>query len=88
MGSPKKKTNTDTPNAYVIQQSAVIVSVNIKTRRAGKDLATHKATYPKLIGIEKAKEFADGLVMKAKELSSSKPTCKINRPVPKIIVDN
>ncbi|KAI3924934.1 hypothetical protein MKW92_026731 [Papaver armeniacum] len=36
-------------------------------KTAGKDLATDKATYPRLMGIEKAKEFADGLVMKAKE---------------------
>ncbi|RZC58233.1 hypothetical protein C5167_005533 [Papaver somniferum] len=36
-------------------------------KTAGKDLATDKAMYPRLMGIEKAKEFADGLVTKAKE---------------------
>nr|AAV74397.1 geranylgeranyl diphosphate synthase [Adonis aestivalis var. palaestina] len=38
-------------------------------KTAGKDLATDKATYPKLMGIDKAKEFADALVAQAhKEL--------------------
>ncbi|KAI3910389.1 hypothetical protein MKX01_034783 [Papaver californicum] len=36
-------------------------------KTAGKDLATDKATYPRLMGIQKAKEYADGLVMKAEE---------------------
>nr|QSL83312.1 geranylgeranyl diphosphate synthase like 1 chloroplastic [Nigella sativa] len=39
-------------------------------KTAGKDLITDKATYPKLMGIEKAKEFANLLVAQAhKELS-------------------
>ncbi|KAI3988131.1 hypothetical protein MKX01_011920 [Papaver californicum] len=36
-------------------------------KTAGKDLATDKATYPRLMGIEKAKHLQMGLVMKAKE---------------------
>ncbi|OVA01705.1 Polyprenyl synthetase [Macleaya cordata] len=36
-------------------------------KTAGKDLKSDKATYPKLMGLEKAKEFADALVVKAKE---------------------
>lgn len=36
-------------------------------KTAGKDLASDKATYPKLMGIEKAKEFAGELVEKAIE---------------------
>lgn len=39
-------------------------------KTAGKDLATDKATYPKLMGLDGAKKFADELVaMAAKELS-------------------
>ncbi|KAF9592459.1 hypothetical protein IFM89_014949 [Coptis chinensis] len=34
-------------------------------KTAGKDLESDKATYPKLMGIEKAKEFANALVAKA-----------------------
>ncbi|KAF9626550.1 hypothetical protein IFM89_035165 [Coptis chinensis] len=36
-------------------------------KTAGKDLESDKATYPKLMGIEKAKEFANALVAKAHE---------------------
>ncbi|KAF8378610.1 hypothetical protein HHK36_029958 [Tetracentron sinense] len=36
-------------------------------KTAGKDLAADKATYPKLMGLEKAKEFADMLVAQAME---------------------
>ncbi|PIN23673.1 Geranylgeranyl pyrophosphate synthase/Polyprenyl synthetase [Handroanthus impetiginosus] len=36
-------------------------------KTAGKDLASNKATYPRLMGIEKAKEFACELVAKAAE---------------------
>ncbi|KAK9115254.1 hypothetical protein Syun_022051 [Stephania yunnanensis] len=39
-------------------------------KTAGKDLKTKKATYPRLMGLEKAREFADKLVAQAKgELS-------------------
>lgn len=39
-------------------------------KTAGKDLATDKATYPRLMGLDKAKEFAGDLVAKAvQELS-------------------
>lgn len=42
---------------------------------AGKDLINEKATYPKLMGLEKAKEFADELLNRAKEeLSCFCPT--------------
>ncbi|XP_019170649.1 PREDICTED: geranylgeranyl pyrophosphate synthase, chloroplastic-like, partial [Ipomoea nil] len=34
-------------------------------KTAGKDLSSEKATYPKLMGIEKARKFADELVEKA-----------------------
>ncbi|KAG9138471.1 hypothetical protein Leryth_012763 [Lithospermum erythrorhizon] len=34
-------------------------------KTAGKDLATDKATYPKLMGLDKAKEFADELLAKS-----------------------
>nr|AGM53487.1 geranyl geranyl diphosphate synthase-like protein [Cephalotaxus mannii] len=40
-------------------------------KTAGKDLLTDKATYPKLMGLEKAKEFAADLVKRAKEELSS-----------------
>ncbi|KAJ7544426.1 hypothetical protein O6H91_09G079000 [Diphasiastrum complanatum] len=40
-------------------------------KTAGKDLVTDKATYPKLLGMEKSKEFADELVRQAKEQLSS-----------------
>ncbi|KAG8373466.1 hypothetical protein BUALT_Bualt11G0027200 [Buddleja alternifolia] len=36
-------------------------------KTAGKDLASDKATYPRLMGLEKAKEFAGELVAKAVE---------------------
>ncbi|KAH6799411.1 geranylgeranyl pyrophosphate synthase 1 [Perilla frutescens var. frutescens] len=36
-------------------------------KTAGKDLATDKATYPRLMGLEKAKDFAGELVAKAVE---------------------
>ncbi|KAF9600965.1 hypothetical protein IFM89_014671 [Coptis chinensis] len=36
-------------------------------KMAGKDLESDKATYPKAMGIEKAKEFANALVAKAHE---------------------
>ncbi|XP_077242892.1 geranylgeranyl pyrophosphate synthase 7, chloroplastic-like [Tasmannia lanceolata] len=36
-------------------------------KTAGKDLVTDKATYPKLMGLDKAKEFADVLVAQAEE---------------------
>ncbi|CAN1124815.1 Geranylgeranyl pyrophosphate synthase, chloroplastic [Linum perenne] len=36
-------------------------------KTAGKDLVADKVTYPKLIGIEKSKEFADKLTQEAKE---------------------
>ncbi|XP_027077557.1 geranylgeranyl pyrophosphate synthase 7, chloroplastic-like [Coffea arabica] len=36
-------------------------------KTAGKDLATDKATYPKLMGLERAKKFADELVAMATE---------------------
>ncbi|KAG8390026.1 hypothetical protein BUALT_Bualt01G0040400 [Buddleja alternifolia] len=36
-------------------------------KTAGKDLATGKMTYPKLLGLEKAKEFAEKLNEEAKE---------------------
>ncbi|KAF9600960.1 hypothetical protein IFM89_014666 [Coptis chinensis] len=36
-------------------------------KTTGKDLESDKATYPKLMGIEKAKEFANALVAKAHE---------------------
>lgn len=40
-------------------------------KTAGKDLATDKATYPKLLGMEKAKEFANALLDEAhKELAN------------------
>ncbi|XP_030517068.2 geranylgeranyl pyrophosphate synthase 7, chloroplastic-like [Rhodamnia argentea] len=48
-----------------------ILDVTKSTRElgktAGKDLASDKATYPKLMGIEKAREFASELVGKASE---------------------
>ncbi|KAI3976974.1 hypothetical protein MKX01_008832 [Papaver californicum] len=44
-----------------------ILDVTRTSDELGKDLATDKATYPRLMGIERAKEYADGLVMKAKE---------------------
>ncbi|NWF31392.1 polyprenyl synthetase family protein, partial [Streptomyces sp. PKU-EA00015] len=40
-------------------------------KTAGKDLLTDKATYPKLMGLEKAKEFAAELATRAKEELSS-----------------
>ncbi|KAJ7552071.1 hypothetical protein O6H91_06G040600 [Diphasiastrum complanatum] len=40
-------------------------------KTAGKDLLTDKATYPKLLGLERSKEFANELVRKAKEQLSS-----------------
>nr|ACZ57571.1 isoprenyl diphosphate synthase [Picea abies] len=44
-------------------------------KTAAKDLLSDKATYPKLMGLEKAKEFADELLGKAKEeLSFFNPT--------------
>nr|QGZ00535.1 geranyl diphosphate synthase [Pinus massoniana] len=44
-------------------------------KTAAKDLMSDKATYPKLMGLEKAKEFADELLDKAKkELSFFSPT--------------
>lgn len=36
-------------------------------KTAGKDLATDKTTYPKLLGLEKAREFAEKLNEEAKE---------------------
>ncbi|KAJ9674653.1 hypothetical protein PVL29_023904 [Vitis rotundifolia] len=36
-------------------------------KTAGKDLATDKATYPKLMGLEKSREFAEKLNKEAKE---------------------
>jgi geranylgeranyl diphosphate synthase type II len=36
-------------------------------KTAGKDLVTDKATYPKLLGLENAKNFAQELKAKAKE---------------------
>ncbi|KAI3462157.1 hypothetical protein Pfo_018820 [Paulownia fortunei] len=36
-------------------------------KTAGKDLASNKATYPRLMGLEKAKDFAGELVAKAME---------------------
>jgi geranylgeranyl diphosphate synthase type II len=36
-------------------------------KTAGKDLLADKATYPKLLGLEKSKEFAEELSRKAKE---------------------
>nr|QFH23054.1 geranylgeranyl diphosphate synthase [Taiwania cryptomerioides] len=43
-------------------------------KTAGKDLLTDKATYPKLMGLEKAKEFAAELASRAKkELSCFNP---------------
>ncbi len=39
-------------------------------KTAGKDLLADKATYPKLLGLEKSKEFAEELTRKAKELLS------------------
>lgn len=36
-------------------------------KTAGKDLATDKATYPRLMGLERAREFAGELVVKAVE---------------------
>lgn len=43
-------------------------------KTAGKDLLTDKATYPKLMGLEKAKEFASELASRAKnELSCFDP---------------
>jgi len=44
-------------------------------KTAGKDLTSEKATYPKLMGLEKAKEFADELLNRGKqELSCFNPT--------------
>nr|ACA21458.2 geranyl diphosphate synthase 2 [Picea abies]AMK97470.1 geranyl disphosphate synthase [synthetic construct] len=44
-------------------------------KTAGKDLISDKATYPKLMGLEKAKEFADELLNRGKqELSCFDPT--------------
>jgi len=43
-------------------------------KTAGKDLVSDKATYPKLMGLEKAREFADELLNRAKgELSCFDP---------------
>nr|WJL30505.1 GPPS [Vector pBbB2a-GPPS-LinS]WJL30512.1 GPPS [Vector pBbB2c-OA]WJL30559.1 GPPS [Vector pBbB2c-CBGA]WJL30566.1 GPPS [Vector pBbB2c-CBGA_J23100]WJL30573.1 GPPS [Vector pBbB2c-CBGA_J23105]WJL30580.1 GPPS [Vector pBbB2c-CBGA_J23116]WJL30587.1 GPPS [Vector pBbB2c-CBGA_J23119]WJL30594.1 GPPS [Vector pBbB2c-CBGA_J23150]WJL30600.1 GPPS [Vector pBbB2c-CBG]WJL30608.1 GPPS [Vector pBbB1c-CBGA]WJL30615.1 GPPS [Vector pBbB1c-CBGA_Ptrc]WJL30622.1 GPPS [Vector pBbB1c-CBGA_PlacUV5]WJL30628.1 GPPS [ len=43
-------------------------------KTAGKDLISDKATYPKLMGLEKAKEFSDELLNRAKgELSCFDP---------------
>lgn len=39
-------------------------------KTAGKDLMADKTTYPKLLGLEKSKEFADRLLNDAKELLS------------------
>lgn len=36
-------------------------------KTAGKDLLAEKATYPKLLGLEKAKQFAEELTLKAKQ---------------------
>ncbi|KAH8937905.1 hypothetical protein BDL97_16G054800 [Sphagnum fallax] len=36
-------------------------------KTAGKDLVTNKATYPKLLGLERSMEFAQNLTAKAKE---------------------
>jgi geranylgeranyl diphosphate synthase type II len=36
-------------------------------KTAGKDLLADKATYPKLLGLERSKEFAQNLTVKAKE---------------------
>jgi len=36
-------------------------------KTAGKDLISDKATYPKLMGLEKAKQFASELLIRAKE---------------------
>lgn len=36
-------------------------------KTAGKDLLADKATYPKLLGLEKSKEFAEELARKAKK---------------------
>ena len=36
-------------------------------KTTGKDLASDKATYPKLMGLEKAKKFAKELVAKAEQ---------------------
>ena len=35
-------------------------------KTACKDLLTDKATFPKLLGLEKSKEFAEELIQKAK----------------------
>lgn len=44
-------------------------------KTAGKDLLSDKATYPKLMGLEKAKEFSVELLKKGKEeLSCFDPT--------------
>ncbi|CAL9064820.1 geranylgeranyl pyrophosphate synthase 7, chloroplastic-like [Musa acuminata AAA Group] len=36
-------------------------------KTAGKDLASDKTTYPKLLGLEKSREFAEGLLKDSKE---------------------
>jgi geranylgeranyl diphosphate synthase type II len=36
-------------------------------KTAGKDLLTDKATYPKLLGLERSKVFAQNLLAKAKQ---------------------
>ncbi|XP_074575841.1 geranylgeranyl pyrophosphate synthase 7, chloroplastic-like [Curcuma longa] len=44
-------------------------------KTAGKDLASDKATYPKLLGLEKSKEFADRLLKDSREqLAGFDPT--------------
>ncbi|KAK9139569.1 hypothetical protein Scep_009250 [Stephania cephalantha] len=54
----------------LIVSSDVTKSSEELGKTAGKDLKTKKATYPRLMGIEKAREFADILVAEAKgELS-------------------
>lgn len=36
-------------------------------KTAGKDLVADKATYPKLLGLEKSRAFAEELIRKAKD---------------------
>nr|GMC62422.1 geranylgeranyl pyrophosphate synthase 7, chloroplastic-like [Ipomoea batatas] len=43
----------------------VTKSSSLLGKTAGKDLSSEKATYPKLMGVEKARKFADELVEKA-----------------------
>ncbi|KAG6419399.1 hypothetical protein SASPL_121620 [Salvia splendens] len=50
----------------VLLEAAVVMGA-ILGKTAGKDVATDKATYPKLMGLEKSREFAEELKREANE---------------------